>query len=116
MLFSLESNSKITIIPHPQDYDVWRSRLTDAEYGEIIDELNSRIDGTEIQTSSWIPGSDWTGTVFQLIYEKACLQDEDASAKFFGLIVWAVFMQHPDSWAFIRYDDIQGLTYFRIQL
>jgi hypothetical protein len=118
MLYSIESKSEITSIPHAQDYTQWRSRLTDAEYAAIVAELDSRIEGTEVQTSSWIPGADWTGTVFQPIYEKACRRDEDAAARFFGLIVWDVFMQHDDWWAFGRYEKdgipIRGLTYFKI--
>ena len=118
MLYSIESKSEITSIPHAQDYKQWRSRLTDAEYAAIVAELDSRVEGTEVQTSSWIPGADWTGTVFQPIYEKACWRDEDAAARFFGLIVWDVFMQHDDWWAFGRYEKdgipIRGLTYFKI--
>lgn len=43
---------------------MWRSRLSDAAFNAIYDELHSRIDGSDIQTSSWIPGSNWEGTVF----------------------------------------------------
>lgn len=118
MLYSIESDSYIDWIPHRQDYDRWRDGLSDAEYQAIYDELYSRIDGSQIETSSWIPGSDWTGTVFQPIYEKACQYDERASAKFFGLILWHAVLEHDDVWAFGRYKlgdvPIEGLTYFRI--
>lgn len=120
MLYSLTGTAvrEIRSVPHKRDYDIWRTRLLDNEYRAIEEELEQRINGTEIQTSSWIPGRDWSGTVFQPIYEKACLQDEDASAKFFGLILWRVMMDHDDCWAFGRYEKdglpIEGLTYFRI--
>lgn len=118
MLYSVDNGRKITKIPHPHDYNRWHNRLTDDEYKAIYDELMSRISGSDIETSSWIPGSDWTGTVFQPIYEKACNQDENASAKFFGLILWHVVMQHEEWWSFGRYKlndiPIEGLTYFRI--
>ena len=94
MLYSVDTDSEITKIPHIRDYERWCSQLTDAEYNAIYNELMSRISGSEIETSSWIPGSDWTGTVFQPIYEKACNQDENASAKYFGLILWHVVMEH----------------------
>ncbi len=55
MLYSIESNSEITHIPHRRDFERWRSHLNDDEYQAIVEELNSRIEGTEIQTSSWIP-------------------------------------------------------------
>ncbi|MEW6425434.1 MAG: hypothetical protein AB1523_11965 [Bacillota bacterium] len=118
MLFSIESQSYIRDIPHRKEFEIWRSRLTDEEYQAIVDELNNRIESGEIHTSSWIPGSDWTGTVFQPIYEKACRYDKEAAAKFFGLIVWAVLLEHDDVWAFGRYEkdgvSIEGLTYFKL--
>lgn len=120
MLYSLDSEKYINVIPHQSDYDIWRSRLTDAEYQAIYDELHSRISESEIETSSWMPGSDWTGTVFQPIYEKACRCDNEAAAKFFGLIVWCVFKEHDETWSFGRFKlndvPIKGLTYFRITL
>ena len=118
MLFSIESNSEITNIPHRRDFDRWKGRLSSTEYKAITDELNSRIEGSEIQTSSWMPGSEWSGTVFHAIYENACECSESSSALFFGLIVWDVFMRQPEWWAFGRYEKdgipISGLTYFKI--
>ena len=118
MLYSIDSDCYIESIPHRLDYDRWRQGLSDAEYQTIFDELFKRIDGSEIETSSWIPGSDWTDTVFQPIYEKACHYDDRAAAKFFGLILWHAVLEHPDTWAFGRYKfgdvPIEGLTYFRI--
>ena len=119
MLYSIDSEKYITNIPYRENYDTWRCGLTDSEYQAITDELHSRINGKEIETSSWIPGSDWRGTVFQPIYEKACQHDADAAARFFGLIVWRVFMEHEETWSFGRYKlnkvPIKGLTYFRIE-
>lgn len=118
MLYSIESNTYINGIPHQADYDRWRNGVSDLEFQAIFDELNSRISDSQIETSSWIPGSDWTGTVFQPIYEKACQYDQGAAAKFFGLILWKVVMQHEKVWSFGRYKlgdvPIEGLTYFRI--
>jgi hypothetical protein len=118
MLYALDSGTQITAIPHVTDFRRWRRGLTNAEYDAIADELHSRIDGTEVQTSSWIPGADWSDTVFNPIYERACNRDPRAAAKFFGLIVWDTFMRHPDWWAFGRYEKdgvpIEGLTYFKI--
>lgn len=118
MLYAIESDSEITKIPHRREFDHWRGRLSDFEYQAIVDDLNSRIEGTEIQTSSWMPGSDWSGTVFQPIYENACEFSETSSALFFGLIVWVVFMERPEWWSFGRYEKngipIAGITYFQI--
>lgn len=118
MLYSIESSKYIETIPHRRDYERWRGGISDGEYQAIYNELQSRISGSEIETSSWIPGSDWSGTVYEPIYDKACDYDEVASAKFFGLILWHVVMEHEATWAFGRYKlgdvPIEGLTYFRI--
>ena len=119
MLYSIDSNSRITKIPHKADYDSWRVGISDQEYDAIYSELSSRISGAEIETSSWIPGSDWFGTVYQPIYDKACHCNEESAAKFFGLILWHVVMEHEEAWSFGRYRlgdmPIEGLTYFRIK-
>jgi len=118
MLFSIDTNSYITKIPHKADYDRWKAGISDSEYHAIYDELNARISGSDIETSSWVPGNDWTGTVYEPIYKKACHYDVSASAKFFGLILWHVVMEHKEVWSFGRYRlgdiPIEGLTYFRI--
>ena len=118
MLFSLDSDTPIARIPHADAYRIYRDRLTGAQYQAITDHLNERIDGGEVHTSSWLPGSDWTGTVFQPIYDDACRRDQQAAARCFGLILWDVMMQRPEAWAFGRYEangaPIEGLTYFRI--
>ncbi len=119
MLYSIDTDEYITDIPHKEDYERWRSRLTDTEYKSIVDELNSMIGDEQIKTSSWMPGSDWSGTVFEPIYSRACNYDEGASAKFFGLLLWGVMLNHPSVWAFGRYEKdgipIEGLTYFKVE-
>ncbi len=120
MLYEVESKKKITRIPHHDSYKTWHDRLAPEEYQAITDELHSRIDGEEIKTSSWIPGNDWRGTVFQPIYEKACRHNYDAAARFFGIIVWCVFMEHKEKWGFGKYKlndiPIKGMTYFRVEI
>lgn len=71
MIVNFETLQPITTIPHRRDFDAWRSRLTSTEIAEIKAALNGRINGTEIQTSSWMPGSNWNGTAYQPIYERA---------------------------------------------
>lgn len=118
MLWSIDSNEEITNIPYRKEYDRWRAGLSDDEYQAINAELASKIHGTEVQTSSWIPGDDWTDTVFDPIYSKACRQDPVASAKFFGLLLWEVMLNDDAYWAFGRYEKdgipIEGLTYFKV--
>lgn len=120
MLYSVESHSHIDYIPHKRLYHLWRSRLTDHEYLAIVEELSRRIDKDEIHTSSWIPGSDWSDTVFEPIYNKACRHNEEQAGKCFGLFLWVVMMDRSEDWAFGRYEKdnipIEGLTYFRVFL
>ena len=117
-LYAVDSQRYVADIPHRHDFNVWRSRLTDEQFDDIRTELRRRIEGSEVHTSSWIPGSDWTGTVFEPIYTDACRYDIDASGRCFGLFLWVVMMEHPDVWGFGRYEKdaipIEGLTYFRI--
>jgi hypothetical protein len=119
MLYSVPDLRKIDHVPHPDDYRRWSQalgRIDPQAYRRIHDDLDQRFDGREVNTSSWIPGSDWTGTVFQPIYD-ACGEDQPA-ALFFGLLVWQVVMDREDCWAFGRYEKegipIRGITYFRI--
>ncbi|OQA95611.1 MAG: hypothetical protein BWY23_02359 [Spirochaetes bacterium ADurb.Bin218] len=120
MLISLVDGYEIDYIPHSKEFYYFKNRLSDEEFNLIVKELNSRIDTNEIHTSSWMPGSDWTGTVYEPIYTKACKNDFENSAKFFGLILWYVIMNRPEKWSFGRYYKneipIRGLTYFRIDL
>lgn len=64
MLYDVDRRQYIENIPHSVEYDTWRSRLTDEQVAAIRGELRGRIDRDKILTSSFIPGSDWTGTVF----------------------------------------------------
>ena len=120
MLYSIPDLTKITSVPHSAEYQGWCAqldRVDPAAYNRIHDELNARFSAREVDTSSWIPGSDWTGTVFQPIYQ-ACGGDQIAAGLFFGLLVWQVVMDRDDCWSFGRYEKsgvpIRGMTYFRI--
>jgi hypothetical protein len=96
MLYSVDDTSApISHTPHEKDYKRWRARLTDGEYTAIEAELLTKIGGSEIVTSSWVPGSDWTGTPFEPIYTKACEYDEVASALCFGLFSGCVCKTIP---------------------
>lgn len=120
MLYSLDKLQEVKTIPHEREYRKWCSRLSDAEVSAITEELNRKIDAGKIHTSSWMPGSNWLGTVFQPIWETACQKNQDAAAKCFGLMLWEVMMKRPDAWSFGRYKlnevPIEGLTYFRVDI
>ena len=115
-LFTIEDR-EIRSLPKSRlaAYRGWRSRVPDADYDRIVAELNSRIEGTRIQTSSWMPGANWEGTPFHPIY--AAVQDYELAAWFFGLIVWQVFIDRPERWYFVKPltdgEDVRGTTYFQ---
>ena len=125
MLVAIKNNGTIEEIDkqtHEFEFTRWMRRLVPADFGCIRDALNQHIDtqsGGEIITSSWIPGADWNGTPYQPIYE-AVGQDWGMARFFFGLIVWNVMINRPETWSFGRYPkndgDIIGMTYFRIEL
>jgi hypothetical protein len=120
ILYSVLDLTRFVHVPHSADYERWRvalDRIDPHAYGRIHDWLDSRCDAREVDTSSWIPGADWTGTVFEPIYY-ACGENPDVAALFFGLLVWQVVMDRDDCWSFGRYEKegtpIRGITYFRI--
>jgi hypothetical protein len=86
----------------------------------VLAEINRRIDaaGGKIVTAGWLPGSDWRGSPFQLVYEKAARQDYGLAARLFGLAVWKVVMDRPERWASGRFElngqDIGSRTYFQV--
>lgn len=121
MLYAVSDKvTPITTIPHKDEYDRWMKGLSEAEHKAIMDKLDSMIDGNEVNTSSWMPGNKWKGTVFYPIYT-ACGENETDSGLFFGLLVWVAFMNRTkDDWSFGHYSvnniPIKGLTYFKIHL
>ncbi len=117
MLIDMMTRRTISAVPFAKEYAAFMARMSASEIADIKAELNNRIDGTEIQTAGWMPGSDWTGTVFQPIYEKAARRDSSAAARCFGLMVWEVFMRRPETWTSGRFENngepIGSRTYFQ---
>jgi hypothetical protein len=107
---------KVETIPHEKDFQLWRRRLTPEEYQAIIDEMNRVLDSGEIHTAGWIPGSDWTGTVYEPIFTKACRGNEELSGKCYGLFLWVTVMDRAENWGFGNYEKdgktIGSKTYF----
>jgi len=120
MLIDIETGRVIEQVPFRQEFDVLRSRLSEADFEAMVARINDLIDasGAEIATAGWLPGSDWTGTPFEPIYAIAARQDYQRSALFFGQLVWYVVMTRPEPWGSGRYQvdgrDIGSRTYFRL--
>ena len=65
----------------------------------------------EIQTSSWMPGDDWTGGPFETIWSQAARRNESVAGMMFGLMVWYTFMHHDEDWMFHHYEQLaDGLS------
>lgn len=120
MLYSFERGKVVSGVPYQKEFSKWLSRLSSLEIDAIVTEINHMIDwsGKDVHTSSWMPGSDWSGTVFDPIWSKATLHSYEDSAKCFGLIVFDTFMRRDDWWSFGHFElngkAIRGLTYFKL--
>jgi hypothetical protein len=120
MLIDVDSGKVLTRVPFEHEFEVLRARLRDTEFNEMVGRVNALIDesGGEVATAGWLPGSDWTGTPFQAIYERAARGDFERAAMFFGQLVWYAVMERPERWASGRYQvdgrDIGSRTYFRL--
>ena len=119
MLYSIDNLKPITSVPHEESFIRWKAKIDPLKYEAIKNELRGRLTESEVHTSSWMPGSNWMGTVFEPIYIEACSLNQEAAALFFGLILWEVMMEDEHDWSFGRYSvgnvPIEGMTYFRIQ-
>jgi len=119
MLFSI-NDKQITDIPHRRraDFNVWRANLPDSDYEAVVEAINEYVDAVPSDkpfVSSFIPGHNWEGTVYEPL-DRACGRSREQSGWFFGLIVWQVMINRPDEWYFKISDkegDVLGTTYWR---
>lgn len=115
-LFYLEGQ-RVAATPFPETFGLLRARLTAEQLGAAEAAIEKMIEGSEIETSSWMPGADWRGTPFQPIYEIAARYDPNLSAKLFGLLVFDIFRRREEVWYTGRFEldgkPLSGRTYFR---
>lgn len=119
MLYSIDKGEYVKKLPHKKEFDKWRSNLSDSDYLKIVEAINDKIDLNDINTAGWLPGNDWTGSVFQPLYY-ACKENKVQSGLFFGLIVFNILMLRPDNvWGFGRFENngvpIASMTYFILE-
>ncbi|WP_147534528.1 hypothetical protein [Bacillus marasmi] len=112
MLFSVEG-MQITEVAHKQEFHQRMKSLPNVDYQAIVDELNRVINCGDVHTSSWIPGHDWRGTLYEPIW-LACRKNDEVAAKFYGQILYKVMIDHPAKWSFGDYPHAKGKTYFKI--
>jgi hypothetical protein len=58
MLIDLDTGKQISKVPYAKDYELIVSRLLPSELQAIKDELNRMVEGREVNTAGWLPGSD----------------------------------------------------------
>lgn len=118
MLVDMMSGKPLSSVPFGEQYREYLSRMTPDEVAAIKSRLHEMIEGTEIQTAGWMPGRDWSDTVFEPIYFKAAKRSYEQPAKCFGLMVWEVFMERPERWTSGRFEKdgeaIGSRTYFQV--
>lgn len=118
MLFDMNDNEMEGIPEKRREAsNRWRGKLSDEDYVNIVAAINEYIDGSGGNfTSSYIPGPDWAGTVYEPL-EAACDYDRESSGYFFGLIVWLTVIERSDKWHFVMADksadDALGTKYWR---
>jgi hypothetical protein len=125
MLVAIKDNGTlepITHQPHEKEFRQWRRNLTPDDFQNVCTALNQYVDTEgkgEIATSSWIPGADWIGTPYEPIYH-AVGDSWEMARYFFGMIVWHVFLNRPETFSFGRYPrnpgEIIGWTYFKVEV
>jgi len=124
VLYSIDGDNvkQITKIPRSRRafYKAMMRNMSEEDYNKIVDALNDHFDNVEeVEVSSFVPGSEWTGTVYEPIYH-ACHENVENAGFLFGLILWRVMIERPDNWGFVsaldRFEDreIKGKIYFRI--
>ena len=123
-LYSIPDMKIIKKIPHERDNITIIKRIPKEKLELIIKELNHKIDevadsSNEIVTSGWIPGNDWTGSVWEPIYI-AAERDFSRAGMIFGALVFEIMMKREEDWSLGKYQvngrDIGSTTYFRIHL
>ncbi len=109
----------IVDIPHEEFYNRIRPNISDADYQVIENELGRLLDECIIEKkpirSNFVPGHDWTDTIYNPIFE-ACQKEVDPVEKagfMFGIILFKKAIDRSELWYF--HDDKEdkpGKLYF----
>lgn len=121
---------KITTVPFQRDLSAWKRRIGPTNVGAAKTEIHKMLSFGEVHTTSWMPGSDWSGSPFAPIY--LALRDKVLAAKCFGLLVMECVLDRsngtatesgicsPEHWGSGHYEKngypIKGRTYFRLRV
>lgn len=106
-VYSSEPEPKLSVPrKHTSIFRAWCSRLKEGELPKAVQAVNDYIDeqiadhvqgeADIVMCSSTTPGTDWTGTPYEPLYD-AVGKDTDEAAKFFGLLMWYVVTSREDT-------------------
>lgn len=122
MLFNIYGK-EIKCVYHKTDFYRMKRNIPTDDMAKLKEKLNILIkkayddinEDKNILTSSWIPGKDWTGTVYESIYKNGAGSDFGLAAKLFGLVLMETFIEQKDDWVFMKADNdqISGSYYFK---
>ncbi len=121
MLYNFNNSSEVTQVTtkYKAFFDKHKARLNQDELNAIYDYINDLIDnsGERFQPGRAASGSR-SGTPLQVIYERACDMNEEASAYLYGLFVKETFIKYrTDDWFVISQKeqgrDFEQNSYFR---
>lgn len=120
MLVLAKTKKKVDRFPYAEEFADLRKNISDEDYEKVVEEINKYIDSNDVITAGWIPGNDWTGTVYEPLYH-ACGKNKVKSGQFFGQIVFKILMERTDAvWAGGRFEidgkAIKSITYFKTDL
>ena len=111
MLEDAITGRAIETVPYAKDFERRRARLSEDDFDAVVDALTKQLDSVPVGKStsvSWIPGSDWTGTVFMPIYTHACGRNFEAAALFLGSLMKWVVIHHPSNWRSVKQPKAKG--------
>lgn len=101
----------VTKIGRGQDFKQRVALLPRDVQQAIRSALRAELDGVapgKATAASWIPGRDWTGSVYEPIYTTACQRDFDSSAMLFGQMFREVVIEHPAWWTTVKQPKRKG--------
>ena len=106
----------IHTIPHKDKYDFIQAQLTQAQEDTIIEEIHRKIADVEIFSASFLPGSNWTGTPFQCLYD--ICENQQEAGYLYGIMCWIAVQKHGDEWVCYKSDEKTkqlglGWTYYK---
>ena len=82
MLYSIDTGKYVTKIPHKAEFDKWMKNLSAVDYQVIAEELNNRIDESDINTAGCFQdtiGAEQYMNLFILLAEIMCLSQACSS-------------------------------------